>query len=84
MIDRIKRFFAENFNSYSTAEPINDLGDCKRVKKWIKRAKKLFKRYAIVASIIAFLIPRNTMDSVSPKRTGKILCLNLRERVEAW
>ena len=47
----LKLLFKNFIAMYSEPDPIHDLGDYRKVKKWVKKVRKLFLGFSIVAAI---------------------------------
>ena len=47
----LKLLFKNFIAMYSEPDPIHDLGDYRKVKKWVKKVRKLFWGFSIVAAI---------------------------------
>ncbi|MBQ8311563.1 MAG: hypothetical protein IJX80_11185 [Clostridia bacterium] len=56
IINGIKGFLKNFFDTYSAAEPIRDLGDYRRVKKWIRQARVLYTLFSVIAILEIFFV----------------------------
>ena len=62
-MDFIKALIKNFFDSCSTAEPINDLGDYYRVKRWVQKIKKLYFVFTVLSVIFIFFACAMALES---------------------
>lgn len=55
IIEGIKAILKEFFKQCSTPEPIETVADYRRVKKWVKKAIKLYSVFTVIGFIVIFV-----------------------------